>query len=87
MTTPARRRSRDAITGVLLLLVALGFVYVRQVQAHQNDALHSIICRAEYLVETHPGLSPAKRREELRFYEDVSAGAHLKPCNNQEGSQ
>ena len=50
-------------------------------QAHQNDALHAIICRAEHFVRTQPGISAAKRRQALRFYDQSLSDANLKPCD------
>ena len=72
------------LTLLLAAVTAASFIvlYVRitNVQHHQNDALHSIICRAEHVVRTQPGLSSEKRRQALRFYETSLRVAHLKPC-------
>ena len=54
---------------------------IQHVQEHQNDALRSIICRAEHVVRTQPGIPAKQRRDALRFYRNALAGAHLKPCN------
>ena len=69
----------------LALFMAFAFIilYLRiaDVQAHQNDALRSILCRAEHVVKTQPGFTEKKRREAVRFYQQALAGAHLKPCD------
>ena len=56
------------------------FFRIQNVQHHQNDALHSIICHAESVVRTQPGIPPEKRRQALRFYQTSIIDAHLKPC-------
>lgn len=102
MTTPTRRRTRDAITGLLVIFVAVGLVQLRLeqrhvgavqarlafVQHHQNDALRSIMCRAEALVRKTPAsqrFTAKQKRQAIRFYSSAIADAHLAPCNNQEG--
>lgn len=69
-----------ALTLTVSATTPILYFRVQHVQRHQNDALHSIICRAEHVVSTEPGLTAKKRREALRFYEQALAGAHLKPC-------
>lgn len=56
--------------------------HLARVQAHQNDALHSIICRAEHYLRTQPGIPAKQRRQGIRFYEDALTGAHLQPCTD-----
>lgn len=72
------------LTLTLCAAVAIGFSYgfheIKQVQRHQNDALDSIICRAERVVRTEPGLTADERHRALRFYENALKGAHLTPC-------
>jgi len=53
---------------------------VQHVQQHQNDALHSIICHAEHVVSTQPGIPAKRRRQALHFYETSLTQAHLDPC-------
>jgi hypothetical protein len=73
------------LTLVLSAAVALGFAWgfheIKTVQSHQNDALRSIICRAERVVRTEPGLTTAERRRAERFYVGALVDAHLKPCD------
>ena len=54
---------------------------IEDVQHHQNDALRSIMCHAEHVVRTQPGLKEKQRREALHFYRTSLADAHLKPCD------
>lgn len=54
---------------------------IQNVQHHQNDALHSIICRAEHVVRTQPDIPAKQRREALHFYRHALTGAHLQSCN------
>lgn len=56
------------------------FLRIQDVQHHQNDALDSIICRAEHVVRTSSGLTLKQRRQAIRFYEQSIHDAHLKPC-------
>ena len=84
------RRSLHPLNWIQWLTLALAVVvaattpilYLRitNVQAHQNDALHSIICRAEHFVKTQPGIKPNQRRQALRFYEGALRDANLDPC-------
>lgn len=73
------------VLAVLIALLAGATTYavfkVQQVQAHQNDALRSIICRAERVVRTSPDLTAKQRRQALNFYEQSITEAHLKPCD------
>ena len=72
------------VTLGLSLFTAFAFIvlYVRieNVQHHQNDALHSIICHAENVVRTQPGIPAEKRRQAIRFYQTSIVDAHLDPC-------
>lgn len=64
--------------------VPLIFLRLENVQRHQNDALRSILCRAENVVRTEPGITVEQRRQALSFYEHALAGAHLAPCTESE---
>ena len=72
------------LTLALALFVAFTFVilYLRieNVQRHENDGLHSIICYAEHVVLTRPGIPAKQRHESIDFYNHSLADAHLKPC-------
>ena len=54
---------------------------IQDVQHHQNDALSAIMCHAEYVVRTQPGITAQQRRSALHFYEQQITLEHLKPCN------
>lgn len=73
------------VLATLIALLAAATVYstlkIQEVQAHQNDALSSIICRAERVVRTSPDLTAKQRRQALNFYEQSITEAHLKPCD------
>lgn len=73
------------VLAVLIALLAGATTYavfkVQQVQAHQNDALRSIICRAESVVRTSPDLTAKQRVRALRFYEQSIRDAHLRSCS------
>ena len=58
------------------------FLRIQHVQSHQNDALRSIICRAEKFVRTSHDLTPAQRRQALKFYEDSLSSIHAAPCES-----
>jgi hypothetical protein len=70
----------------LLLALCISFTLVvlymriQNVQKHENDALHSIICQAEHAVQVRPGIPPAQRHQAIRFYRAALANAHLDPC-------
>ena len=56
---------------------------VQHVQQHQNDALRSIMCRAETVVlRTHPSaqFTAKQKRQAIRFYSRAISDAHLDPC-------
>ena len=72
------------ITLCLLLVMAsttpVLFMRVADVQRHQNDALHSIICFAEDRIRVVPGLTAEQRHEDLSFYQHALTRAHLSAC-------
>ena len=79
------------LTLMLLLAVVAGFSYgfdqqhntnmaVAHVQAHQNDAIRSVICFAEHVVRTRPGIPHKQRVEAVQFYRHALHHAHLPPC-------
>ena len=73
------------LTLALAAMTAASFIVlynrITNVQAHQNDALHAIICRAEHFVRTQPGITAEKRQQALRFYDQSLSDANLKPCD------
>jgi len=74
------------LLSLLLVVTAtatlLSFLKVEYVQRHQNDALRSIMCRAESFVRKSPQTTPAQKRQAIRFYESALADAHLPSCSN-----
>lgn len=68
---------------VVALAIATPFLFYRiqDVQHHQNDALRAVICRAEHVVQTQPGIPAYKRLEAIKFYRGALSDAHLKPCS------
>lgn len=76
------------LTYLLVIFIAvttpIEFKRIQTVQNHQNDALHSIMCRAETLVVKTPVSSQftaKQKRQALRFYRSALTHAHLPPCN------
>ena len=69
-----------ALALAIAVCVPILFFRIEAVQHHQNDALRSIMCHAEHVVKTQPGISAKQRREALHFYETSLADAHLPPC-------
>lgn len=74
------------LTYLLVITIAITtpfeFTRIQTVQAHQNDALHSIICFAEHYVEHSKKTPPAQKRAALKFYDRALRDAHLTPCHN-----
>lgn len=74
------------LTYLLLIFIAvttpIEFGRLQAVQAHQNDALHSIICFAEQYVENSKKTPPAQKQAVVKFYDRALRDAHLPPCNN-----
>ena len=72
------------LTLILIACVAVGFTYgfsaLSSTQAHENDALRSIMCYAQHVVKVRPGIPPKQRHAALRFYKRAIADAHLNPC-------
>lgn len=69
------------LIALLALAVAFAVYRIQNVQHHQNDALHSIICRAETFIKANKnGSTFEQRRRALHFYEQALKGAHLPPC-------
>lgn len=75
------------LTLALVVVVTVGFIYGFQrlsyEQAHQNDALRSLICRAELFVRKQPdaSITAKQRHEALKFYRDALRAANLAPCS------
>lgn len=67
---------------VTLLTAACVFsvLRVQDVQAHQNDAIESIICHAESFIKADKKLTLAQRNQSLRFYRQSLADARLPEC-------
>ena len=68
------------LIGLLTAACIFAVVRVTDVQRHQNDALHSIICNAESFVRTSHRLTAEQKRQSLKFYDDSLAKARLAPC-------
>lgn len=56
------------------------FRRIEAVQAHQNDALQSIMCFAEKRIGESKQIPPKQRRQAVHFYAQALANAHLVPC-------
>ena len=73
-----------ALTYVLVFVIAITtpieFSRIRSVQAHQNDALQSIMCFTEKRISQSKQLPPKQRRQAERFYAQAIKAAHLSPC-------
>jgi len=75
------------LTLLLLLATAIVtpivFARIQNVQDHQNDALRSIMCHAERVVERTPAsatFTAKQKTQALRFYRSSLADARLEPC-------
>lgn len=72
------------LTYVLVFVIAvttpIEFSSIRGVQAHQNDALQSIMCFAEKRIGQSKQIPPKQRRQAVRFYAQALTAAHLSPC-------
>ena len=60
--------------------VPILYFRISNVQHHQNDALRSIMCRAEHVVKTQPGIPHKQRLDAIRFYRNAIQAANLNPC-------
>lgn len=65
---------------VIAMTTPVLYLRISHIQEHQNDALRSIICRAESFIRHDPSLTPKQRRQALRFYEDSLASIHARSC-------
>jgi hypothetical protein len=70
-----------ALAVTVAITVPILYFRIGGVQAHQNDALRSILCRAAHVVRTQPGIPAAERRRAERFYRTALKDAHLAPCD------
>jgi len=70
----------SALLVVTAAAAGLSFLKIEYVQQHQNDALRSIICRAEAFVEHDRKLTPQQKQQSLHFYDSSLADANLAPC-------
>ena len=72
------------LTYLLVIAIAvttpLEFSRIRDVQAHQNDALQSIMCFAEKRIGDSHRIPVKQRRQAVRFYAQALVAAHLSPC-------
>ena len=64
-----------------IIPIVILFSQIQNVQKHQNDALHAIICHAERVVRTSTDLTTSQRWQALKFYRQSLADAHLSPCD------
>lgn len=74
-----------ALWVLLALLTAattFSLIRVQNVQHHQNDALHSIICSAERFIRNSKHETEQQKQQALKFYDDALSSAHLAPCSN-----
>lgn len=73
-----------ALTYLLVIVIAvttpIEFSRIRDVQAHQNDAIQSIMCFAEKRTVENKQLPAKQRRQTIRFFEQALSNAHLTPC-------
>lgn len=88
------KASRDVILGLIVAWLIFTTIQGRQdanglrvqdgrihhVQAHQNDALHRIICFAELRVRQSPVLTRKQKEQAVKFYDEALRKAHLEPC-------
>lgn len=70
---------------VLVCTLVIGLVgiatWVGAVQAHQNDALRSIMCFTEKRIEESTQLTVKQKRAAIKFYNQALETAHLDPCH------
>ena len=65
---------------VVPALTVLLFFRIQDVQHHQNDALHTIICSIESFQARSHHLTVAQKHAQLRFWTLELQAAHLRPC-------
>lgn len=68
-----------AAVAVLMPIIILR---IQDVQHHQNDALHSIICQVEVAQKRSPLLTAQQKRQDLRFWDKALSDAHLASCDS-----
>lgn len=64
----------------LFVMTAFAVIKVTDVQGHQNDALHSIICYVEYRQLQSPTITDAEKRQSVLFWKAALKRAALPPC-------
>jgi hypothetical protein len=72
------------LLAVMGLVMAFSLTQIANVQHHQNDALHLIMCRAETVVNRTPvsaQFTAKEKRQTERFYVQALSQANLPPCN------
>ena len=72
------------LTYLLVIVIAvttpIEFRRIETVQAHQNDALQSIMCFAEKRIGKSHRIPVKQRQQAVRFYGQALVAAHLSPC-------
>lgn len=72
------------LTYILVVVIAvttpIEFSRIRTVQAHQNDAIQSIMCFAEKRTVENKQIPPKQRQQTVRFFEQALSNAGLTPC-------
>jgi hypothetical protein len=72
------------LTLVLAVALAAGFTFgtmrLDNVQAHENDAIRSIMCFAELRTRQSQVLTPQQKRQGIQFYDQALAKAQIAPC-------
>lgn len=69
-------------TLALSILMPIIVLKIQDVQNHQNDALHTIICKVELAQKHSPLLSAQQKRQDLLFWDKALSGAHLASCDS-----
>lgn len=70
------------LVAVMAVTVPLTLVRISSVAAQNQQAIRSIMCFSEYRSQhVHArGVTPAQRRQAVRFYNQALERAGLKPC-------
>jgi hypothetical protein len=69
------------LLAVAAVAVAFAFLRIQDVQSHQNDALHSIICFVQKRELASPVLTAKQKRQAVRFWVAALKNARLAPCS------
>lgn len=80
-------RGHLVVLWLLLLLTGIAsttaVLRVLDVQRHQNDALHAVICFSEHRYEVSKRVPEPQRRQAIRAFNQALAVAHLAPCHEE----